>query len=195
WASVIGHNLLTGEAVEGRYRVIDALHTEQIVVEDVAGRAYRVGLGADSDVVADRVSVVRGDAVLVRTDRVEVGGRLVGELIAALPRGARRVYVTGVLLLHGAVDELPAVAGWMKRIEVIGGETWLRAAGVSDMAWLAQAVVERGSLVVRAEYGVGGEASAVELPEEPGRVFTIRLPGLPSLAGLLVEVGDVVVAG
>src|SRR5690606_31618222 len=102
---------------------------------------------------------------------------------------------TGVLMLHGAVDELPAVAGWMKRIEVIGGETWLRAAGASDMAWLAQAVVERGSLVVRAEYGVGGEASAVELPEEPGRVFTIRLPGLPSLAGLLVEVGDEIVAG
>src|SRR5690606_28027223 len=112
-----------------------------------------------------------------------------------LPRGARRVYVTGVLMLHGAVDELPAVAGWMKRIEVIGGETWLRAAGVSDLAWLAHGVIERGSLVVRAEYGVGGEASAVALPEEPGRVFTLRLPGLPSMGGLLAEVGDEIVAG
>ena len=83
----------------------------------------------------------------------------------------------------------------MKRIEVIGGETWLRAAGASDLAWLAQGVVERGSLVVRAEYGVGWVAPAVELPEEPGRVFTIRLPGLPSLSGVIVEVGDVLVAG
>jgi len=195
WASVVGHNLLTGEAVDGRFRVIDALHTEQIVVEDEAGRAYRVGLGADSDVIADRVAVVRGEAVTVRVDRLEVGGRVVGELIAALPRGARRVYVTGVLMLHGEVDELPAVAGWMKRVEVVGGETWLRAAGVSDLAWLAQAVVERGSLVVRAEYGVGSVAPAVELAEEPGRVFTIRLPGLPTLAGLLVDVGDFIVAG
>lgn len=195
WASVVGHNLLTGEAVDGRFRVIDALHTEQIVVEDPAGRAYRVGLGADSDVIADRVAVARGEAVFVRTDRVEVGGRAVAELIAALPRGARRVYVTGVLMLHGPVDELPSVAGWMKRIEVVGDETWLRAAGMSDLAWLASAVVERGSLVVRAEYAVGSVASAVELADEPGRVFTIRLPGLPSLAGLLVEVGDVVVAG
>ena len=28
----------------------------ELVVEDLAGRAYRVGLGADSDVIADRVS-------------------------------------------------------------------------------------------------------------------------------------------
>lgn len=195
WASVSGHNLLTGEAVDGRYRVIDALHTEQIVVEDVAGRAYRVGVGADSDVVADRVTVARGEAMLVRADRLEVGGRSVAELIAALPRGARRVYVTGVLILHGVPGELPAVAGWMKRIEVIGDETWLRAASASDLAWLAHSVVERGTLVVRAEYGVGGSVQAVELAEEPGRVFTIRLPGLPSLAGLLVEVGDEIVAG
>jgi len=48
---------------------------------------------------------------------------------------------------------------------------------------------------VRAEYGVGSVAPAVELAAAPTRVFTIRLPGLPSLAGLLVEDGDVVVAG
>lgn len=195
WADVTGHNLLSGEAVSDRFRVIDAMHTEQIVVEDLAGRAYRVGLGGDSDIIAERVVVSRGERVMVRVDRLEVGGRTVAELIAALPRGARRVYVTGVLFLHGTVDELPAVAGWMKRVEVVGRETWLRAASAADLSWLALEVIERGSLVVRAEYGVGSDVAGVELAEGPGRVFTIRLPGLPSLAGLLVDVGDVVVAG
>lgn len=195
WADVRGHNLLTGEVVDGAYRVIDALHPEQLVVEDETGRAYRVGLRADSDITVDRVAARRGEPIVARTDRFEVGGRTVAELLAALPRGARRVYVTGTLVLHGDAPELPAVAGWLRRVEVSKGETQVRAAAPADLAGLAHAVVERGSLVVRAEYGPGASPAAVELPTEPGRVFTVGLPKLPSLAALLVEVGDAVVVG
>lgn len=195
WADVRGHNLLMGEAVHGAYRVIDALHAEQLVVEDEAGRAYRVGLRADSDITVQRVAARRGKPIVARTDRFEVGGRTVAELVAALPRGALRVYVTGTLVLHGDAPELPAVAGWLRRVEVIKGETQVRSAAPADLAMLAQAVVERGSLVVRAEYAPGTSPTPVELPPEPGHVFTIRLPRLPGLHALLVGVGDEVVAG
>jgi len=39
WAQVRGHNLVTGEAIDRRFRVIDALNTEELVVEDESGRA------------------------------------------------------------------------------------------------------------------------------------------------------------
>lgn len=136
WVDVRGHNLLTGEVVDGAYRVIDALHPEQLVVEDESGRAYRVGLRADSDITVDRVAARRGEPIVARTDRFEVGGRMVAELLAALPRGTRRVYVTGTLVLHGDAPELPAVAGWLRRVKVSKGETQVRAAAPSDLAGL-----------------------------------------------------------
>ena len=38
-------------------------------------------------------------------------------------------------------------------------------------------------------------AAPVALPPKPGRIFTIRLPGLPSLAGIVVKEGDHVDVG
>ena len=154
WAHVRGHNLVTGQAIDRRYRVIDALNTEELVVEDEAGRAYRVGLGRDSDIVATRVTAWRGKPMLVRSDHLEVGGRTVAEVVAALPRQAMRVYVTGVLKLHDA-PTLPAISGRMARITAYGGETQLRVATPAELAGLSDMVVEDGSLVVRAEYAAG----------------------------------------
>ena len=149
-----GHNLVTGQAIDRRYRVIDALNTEELVVEDESGRAYRVGLGRDSDIVATRVTAWRGRPMLVRSDHLEVGGRTVAEVVAALPRQAMRVYVTGVLKLHDA-PTLPAISGRMARITAYGGETQLRVATPAELAGLSDMVVEDGSLVVRAEYAAG----------------------------------------
>ena len=198
WADVRGHNLVTGDEIDRRYRVIDALHTEQLVVEDEAGRAYRVGLGRDSDIVATRVLAWRGTPAVVRSEHFEVGGRTVAELVAALPRRALRVYVTGVLKLHEA-PELPAVSGRMRRIIAGGGAVvQLRVATPAELAPLSDMVIEEGSVVVRAEFAAGTAGQRpleIGLPPAAGRVFTMRLPGLPSLAGIVVEEGDQVEVG
>lgn len=89
WADVHGHNLVTGEEVDARYRIVDALHTEELVVEDDAGRAYRVGLGQDADITVTRVTAWRGNPVTVRSEQVQVVGRIVvqegDEVVAGQP--------------------------------------------------------------------------------------------------------------
>ena len=195
WADVHGHNLVTGEEVDARYRIVDALHTEELVVEDDAGRAYRVGLGQDADITVTRVTAWRGNPVTVRSEQVQVVGRSVAQLIAGLPGQALRIHLTGTLKLEEP-PELPAVSGRMRRVGANGAIVQLRAATPGELALLSRHVIEDGSVVVRSEFAAGTSASGtVTLPAEPGRVFTLRLPDLPDLAGLVVQEGDEVVAG
>jgi len=198
FAVVNGENLLTRERIDGvRYRVIDALGRETLLVEDVAGRAYTVGISGSETLHAARVRVYRGEAITPSTYRLDLGGRLVRDLIASLPRGAKRVYVTAALETKGTA-ELPPVLGYYRRIEAGEGGYTLRSATVGDLQSLEGLAIVQGSAVIRAEYDPESPALenlAVEtrVPKRDTHVLTI--PDLPSLAGLVVEVGDTVEEG
>lgn len=198
FAVVNGENLLTRESVEGvRYRVIDAPDRETLLVVDPAGRAYTVGIGGGDNIHAARVRVYRGEAITTSTYRLDLGGRLVRDLIAALPKGAKRVYVTAELETQGTA-ELPPVLGYTRRIEASEGGYTLRSATIGDLQSIEGLAITQGSAVVRAEYNpdspaLENVAVTTRIPKRETHVLSI--PDLPSLAGLVVEVGDTVEEG
>ena len=63
FATVEGHNLLTNEDISGRFRVIDAINTETILVEDEQGRGYTVGLGQAVNIHSKTIKVWRGEEI------------------------------------------------------------------------------------------------------------------------------------
>jgi inner membrane protein len=197
WAEVKGTNLITDEDVEGRFRVIDVLHTEQLLIEDEAGRAYTVGLGQESNIIAKRVAVWRGEKIVTSTYRVDLAGRLVSDLINSLPKGARRVHINAALNLKGAGDP-PPVVGYFQRVKRFGEELEVRSATAGDLAPLSNLVIEAGSAVIRAEYSPGSEALAdlsIASSIPPYRSHVLKIPKLPSLSGLLIEIGGTVEDG
>lgn len=198
YAVVNGQNLTTREAIEGqKFRVIDAVNRETLLVEDGNGRAYTVSIRDSSNIHAAHIRVYRERPVVASTYRLDLAGRLVRDLIASLPRGAQRVYVTAELELKVHV-ELPPALGHYPRVEV-GADTYrLRSATVGDLQALAHLAIEQGSAVIRAEYApespaLENLAVATRAPAVRSHVLTI--PDLPSVSGLVVAVGDRVAEG
>jgi inner membrane protein len=197
WADIKGHNLVTNQQIDGRYRVIDAPHTEQLLIEDDAGRAYTVGLGQSSDIVSKSIKVWRGQEIVTATYRLDLTGRLVSDLINSLPKGAKQTHMNAALVLSGTGDT-PPVVGYFERVKKFGDEYEIRSATAGDLAPLAHMVIESGSAVIRAEYPKGSETLAnlslsSTLPEVKSHLLSI--PNLPSLAGLVVKLGDEVAEG
>ena len=198
YAVVNGQNLLTREDIdEQRFRVIDAVDRETLLLEDAQGRAFTVGISEADNIYTAYIRVYRGNPVVASNYRLDLSGRLVSDLIDSLPRGAQRVYVTAELELKGRV-ELPTTMGYYSRIEATMTHYELRSATVGDLQLLAHPAIEEGSAVVRAEYSP--ESPALEnlsltthIPKRETHVLSI--PDLPSLAGLVVEVGDHVEEG
>ncbi len=108
WAEVKGFNRETQEPVEGRFLVVEALGREGVLVEDELGRTLAVS--RNGQVVAYRVRMVRGAPQVLREWRLDLSGRLVGDLLSALPRGARRVWITGEA--RPATPPPPLVPPW-----------------------------------------------------------------------------------
>lgn len=194
WAELKGFNRESQEALEGRFRVVEAVGREGILIEDELGRTLEVSHGGQ--VVAYRVRAYPGEAVTLREYRLDLSGRLLGDLLASLPRQARRVWVTGAL--EAATDPPPLVSpvGTYPRVRVSGRAVELHAARPEDLTPLAAVYARAGNLIVRAEFKPGQEASLAlpPLPATP-QVHPVLIEGLPSLAGLLVQPGDRVEAG
>lgn len=198
YAVLNGENLLTKEHIEdGRYRIIDAPGRETLLVVDPAGRAYTVGISGSDNLHAARVRVYRGAEIVVSSYRLDLSGRLVRDLIAALPKGARRVYVTAELETQGTAP-LPPVLGYYRRVEVGERGYTLRSATVGDLQTIEGLAITQGSALIRAEYSpespaLDNLAVTTRIPERETHVLTV--PDLPSLAGLVVEPGDRVEEG
>jgi multidrug efflux pump subunit AcrA (membrane-fusion protein) len=141
--------------------------------------------------------VWRGERIASATYRLDLAGRLVSDLIHSLPKGARRVYVNAALNLKGTVEHIPTL-GTFDRMKRYGDEWEIRAATIGDLAQLSHMVIEGGSALVRAEYSPGAEVAA-SLPLaasiQPVKSHLLAIPNLPSLAGLVVGVGDEVAEG
>lgn len=199
WAQVEGFNAETQEPMKGRYRIIEAIGRNGVLVEDDAGNAYQVA--QNGQVVAYRIRAYGGDPRVWRDYRLDVGSRLLGDVLSALPKGAAGVYLTGVLELSGTVNLPPAEVGTFPRVALRPGTEnvlELHAARPGDVDGLKNAYIRAGSVVVRAEFKPGEEVDTLPLAKNTGpssTVQSIRIDGLPSLAGLLVQQGDRVLEG
>lgn len=143
YATVSGQNLLTREAVEGqKYRVIDPVNRETLLIEDGNGRAYTVSIRDTSNIHAAHIRVYREGPIVPSNYRLDLSGRLVRDLIDSLPRGALRVYVTAELKLKGYV-ELPTALGRYPRVEGSADSYQLRSATVGDLQGLAHLAIEQ----------------------------------------------------
>ena len=192
-----GFNRVTQERVRGTFRVVEAVGRRGILIEDELGRTLEVS--RDGQVVAYRVRAYPAERVELRTYRLDLAGRLLGDLLAALPPAARRVWVTGELELAAPAPPLVAPPGTYPRLRALGpGRTRLalHAARPEDLAPLAGRFVRAGALVVRAEFAPG-EAAGLRLPALPEspRVHPVVLRRLPGLEALLVRPGDRVERG
>ena len=197
WIDVKGHNVLKEETVEDRFRVLDVLGKDALLVEDDTGRAYSVSLNDSANIVSSRVSAWQGERITAHTYRADVAGLLVSDFLASLPRGARHVNLNAALTLKGSVEPPPAL-GHFQRVTRYGDTLELRAATPSDLAPFAGLAIETGSAVVRAEYSEGAEVPvALELTAAAPKVksHTLTIPDLPSVAGLVVEIGQEVQEG
>lgn len=196
FADVDGFNLLTNEDVSGRFRVIDALAREKLLVEDETGRAFSAAL-KDADIQITRVKAWKGEPIVSSTYRVDLNGRLMGDLINSLPKGARRVQVNAGLELSDSVN-VPPVMGYFSRVKASGKGLETRAATIGDLSPLSRYVISSGSAVIRAEYSPGSEAlgslSVVNSTPEL-RSHLLAIPDLPSVSGLVVEVGQDILEG
>lgn len=195
WAEVRGFNRETQEPVEGRFLVVEAIGREGVLVEDELGRTLAVS--RNGQVVAYRVRMQRGKPQALREWRVDLSGRLLGDLLQALPRGARRVWITGEARPATAPPPLVPPVGTYPRVEASANPPRLRlhAARPEDLAPLAGLYLQAGSAVVRAAFAPGEEA-ALELPALPALPTLHPLVfSLPSLSGLLVKPGDRVEEG
>lgn len=198
WAEVRGFNRETQEALEGRFLVVEAIGREGVLVEDELGRTLAVS--RNGQVVAYRVRMFRGRPHILREWRLDLAGRLVGDLLQALPRGARRVWITGEAALASDPPPLVPPVGTYPRVEASANPPRLRlhAARPEDLAPLSALYLRAGSAVVRASFPPGsGEEASLVLPDLPTlpQVHPIVIPDLPSLAGLLVRPGDQVEEG
>ena len=195
-----GFNRLTQEKMSGNYRVIEALGRTGVLVEDDLGRAFQVS--KNGQVVAYRVRAYRGARARMQEYRIELGGRTVRELLGALPRGARAIWITGELELGTAGHILPPEIGAFARLQggTGGKRVTLHAARPVDLQTLESSYVIAGSAVVRAEFDPSSTAAAtVDLPSLPtGEALIahpVKIVGLASASGLLVQQGDKVLEG
>ncbi|GAA6737479.1 MULTISPECIES: metal-dependent hydrolase [Thermus] len=196
WAEVKGFNRETQEALEGRFLVVEALGREGVLVEDALGRTLAVS--RDGQVVAYRVRMQKGRPQVLREWRLDLSGRLLGDLLQALPRGARRVWITGEARPAAEPPPLVPLVGTYPRVEASQNPPRLvfHAARPEDLAPLAGLYLQAGSAVVRAAFPPGGEEASLELPALPALPQVHPLVfSLSSLSGLLVRPGDRVEEG
>lgn len=196
FVDLTGQNLLNGEAVEGRFRVLDALGKDELLVEDATGRAYSVSQSDSANIVSKRVAAWQGERITPNTYRADVSGLLVSDFLASLPRGARHLNLNAALELKGDLEPPPAL-GYFQRVTRSGDTLELRAATPSDLAPFAHLAIITGSAVVRAEYKEGANVPVALELTAASRVesHTLLIPDLPSIAGLVVETGQEVAEG
>ena len=174
WAVVEGFNSETQEPIEGRYRIIEAIGRAGVLVEDQDGRAYQVS--QNGQVVAYRIRAYAGEPRVWRDYRIDVGGRLLGDVLQALPVGASNVYLTGLLELSSAVSPAPPEVGTFPRVQRRQGTDdvlEMHAARPADLRALQHAFVRAGSVVVRAEFIPGKEVDTLPLAERTGRTLSL----------------------
>jgi inner membrane protein len=191
---VQGVNLLTDQDINARFRIIDVLSSDTLLVEDDSGNTYSVGQ-RNTDINARRVAAWRGQPHTLTTYRLELGGRRIADLIASLPNQAHRVLLNAELDLNQTLD-LPPTLGGFSRLTQQGTTLQTRSATAGDLAPYSNHLITAGSAIVRA-YTSGDETlpDTTHLTTPTMQSHVLRIPNLPSLAGLLIDHGDNIIEG
>lgn len=194
-AEVDGYNLITNEKVIDDFRVIDALGKELLLVEDITGKAFSVGLDDTASIQVRRVRIRKGQPLQRSSYRVDLTGRLVSDLLNSLPP-ANRVQMNAILEVNNAPSP-PLLLGEYQRVKRSGSSLEVRAATQGDLAPYSHLLIKSGSAMIFAEYSPETDVIATEpqhsAPPLSSHVLTVA--GLPSLSGLLVQQGQEVTEG
>ena len=194
-AEVDGYHLVTNEKIIDDFRVIDALGKELLLVEDITGKAYSVGLEDSANIQVRRVRIRKGPALQRSSYRVDLTGRLVSDLLNSLPP-ANRVQMNAILEVDNPPVP-PLLLGEYQRVKRSGSSLELRAATQGDLAPYSHLLINSGSAMVFAEYSPETDIATTEpqhtAPPLSSHVLTVA--GLPSLSGLLVQQGQTVTEG
>ena len=198
YAELDGFNTITQEPMVGKYRIVEAIGKTGVLVEDDAGRVFQVS--QFGQVVASSIKAYPAAKETTRTYRLDVGGRLLGDVVAALPGTANLTYITGTLSLSADQQPPPPPVGSFARVSRAPGREPvldLHAARPQDLQPYSSVFISSGSLVVRSIFTPGKEVNALPLAGNRAQVSvrTVMLANLPTLAGLLVQTGDIVTEG
>jgi len=199
FVDITGFNLVLNEDIKARYRVIDVLGKDELLVEDSLGVAYSAALeGADLQV--SKVRAWRGEKLQVSSYRLDVSGRLLSDLIYAFPKGALRVFINSDLVLNQALEQ-EAILGSFDRLGIAGSRMLTRGARVEDLIPYANVVIEDGTAIVRAEYAVGFDRGEGSIGGEGFeslaivKTHVLKIPDLFSISNLIIDIGDEVSEG
>ncbi|MFD2160272.1 metal-dependent hydrolase, partial [Rubritalea tangerina] len=197
YALLDGDAPLQREAQRGRrFRILDALGPEMLLVEDESGRAYRVAAGSQADEAemwAFRVTAEKGEEIAVRRWTVEMTGRSIGDLLDLLPESGE-CFVNADLVLATSWQHKP-ITGEFSRASASGSNLTLRSARGEDLRAIRNVVVASGVALVRAEFEHGKAEGMAEVDHFTKHAREVLLEDLPDMQSCLVNVGDEVREG
>ncbi len=196
FADIEGFNTETQQSVQGRFKVVDILSKEGLIVEDATGAALATGITRGAQLTTYRIFSVKGEPVTAREYDLEMSGRTLSDLLNSLPR-SQRVWITANFQTLERTFPAPPRVGRYKRVTSINLELQARSAHVDDFFGLENAFINRGTARVRIEYKPGERImDALEFQQQArARTHVLPIPNLPSIAGLVVKPGDRVVSG
>jgi membrane-bound metal-dependent hydrolase YbcI (DUF457 family) len=193
FAEVDGFNVETQEKIHGRYRVVDAIGKEGVIVEDEAGDALGMGLARGAQVSVYHVAAFKSQPIQTKEYRLEFESEPLEQLLSRLPK-ANRVWITANLQTRDRIEPAPPKVGRYPRVRAFGKTLEVRSARPSDLEGLQDAMIEHGSAVIRAEFTDEPAANLEPVKRKP-KTFTLEIPNLPTLAGLVIKPGDKVLEG
>ena len=191
-----GFNTETQQSVKARYKVVDILSKEGIILEDEQGAALATGITRGAQLTTYRMFSVKGDSITAREYDLEMSGRTLSDLLNSLPR-SQRVWITANFQTSERTFAAPPRVGRYKRVISINLELTARSAHIEDFAGLENTFINRGTARIRIEYKPGERIlDALEFQAKTrSRTYIMEIPNLPSMAGLIVKIGDTVQAG
>ncbi len=196
WAVVDGFNTQTQERIKGRYRVVDAIGREGIIIEDEQGHGLGVGMAQGSQISTFHIHAQRGRPIISKEYRLEVSGRTVADLLSSLP-ATNRVWITANLQTSERQTPAPPKVGFYPKIKGFALQLEVRSAHKSDFVGLETAFIQRGTAIIRSEF-IEGETPPSTLEFASGqsrKTHVLEIPNLPSASGLVVKIGDRVLEG
>jgi inner membrane protein len=103
-AHIRGRNAITEQPVDGEYEVIEPLTTNDLLVKDAAGVAYRVGQSQECQIVATQIRIQRLQPIRTAVKNLVLDDE---EIYAALSSFSQsRTYISGTLAISDADDLL-----------------------------------------------------------------------------------------
>lgn len=102
--TVNGRKAITQEPVNAQFEVIRPLTQNDILVKDKQGSLYRVGTSTECQIVANRITIQRGQKIRSQVLDIQLQNESIGSAIAKLSLKLERTYINGTLLLENAED-------------------------------------------------------------------------------------------